>query len=323
MGAPAPTLGCEIAPGGIVVARWNEGATQLSTTAWRPLVEGAIDPTPLRENLTQPERVRESLTGCLDSLGLRGNGHGMGQGNGHGKRADAALVLPDQAARLFVLDFDKLPRNTPEAIELVRWRLKKSVPFDIDACSVSFTAHRREAGWQVISVVTPHSVVRQYEELLTSVGLNPTRVTLSTLAAMPLLPDAPEGGSSSSLLVKLSPPWLTTVIVQGSDLCLFRTGALGGSSGHGSGELAPAAILEAIYPSFAYFQDTFGRSLDHVYLCGLGEATNSVAEAIAAEMHVPAQPLLSAGDAAPTGSANWSRADAERYSAALLGLLRE
>lgn len=309
-GAPAPTLGCEIAPGGITLARWQDGASTLSATAWRPLPAGALDPTPLRENLVQMERMRDALSGCLEALGLS-----AAKAQDGGKGMDTALVIPDQAARLFVLDFDKLPRRTADAIELVRWRLKKSVPFEIESSAVSFTAHRHDAGWQVISVVTPQTVVQQYEQLLASVGLSVSRITLSSLAALPLLP---ESDASSTLLVKLSPPWITTVIVQGEDLCLFRTGSLAGA-----GDQAGSAqtILEAIYPAFAYFQDTFSRSLDHVYLCGLGDAAAGVVQAIGSEMHVPAQTLPGVSDAA--SSAGWSRGEAERYAAALAGLVRE
>jgi type IV pilus assembly protein PilM len=311
-GAPVPTLGCEIAPGGITVARWNPGSSQLSTSAWRALPEGAIDPTPLRENLVQPERVQEALSGCLESLGL-----GRRAGSSPGKTIDTALVIPDQAARLFVLEFDKLPHSTPEAIDLVRWRLKKSVPFDIDASVISFTAHRRSSDWQVISVITPKTVVQQYEALLGSAGMGVSRLTLSSLATLPLLP---EGDVGSTLLVKISPPGITSAIVQGGELALFRTGVL---AANGDGEIFPSTILEAIYPSLAYFQDTFHRALDRVYLCGLGESTAGVIEAIDAEMHVPAQPLLGSADTASASAGGWPRGEVERYSAALVGLLRE
>jgi type IV pilus assembly protein PilM len=310
-GSPAPAFGCEIAPRGITVARWNAGASQLSTAAWRPLAEGAVDVSPLRENLLQVEAARESLGGCLQALGMDAS-RAAAAGDG----IDTALLIPDQAARLFVLDFDKLPRQTSEAIELVRWRLKKSVPFDIDASAISFTAHRRGSGWQVVSVVSPQAVIRQYEELLASVGLSVSRITLSSLAAMTLLPEQDAG---STLLVKMSPPAITSVIVQGEDLCLFRTAGLA----NGSGEAPTESILEAIYPSFAYFQDNFGRSLERVYLCGLGDAAPGVMEAIGSELHISASLLMDNSEAVPASTAGWSRAEAERYSAALAGLVRE
>jgi len=311
-GRPAPTLGCEISSGGITLGRWGAGASQLSSAAWRPLPEGAIDPTPLRENLVQPERVREALVGCLQSLGLGALPSGARESG-----RDAALVIPDQSARLFVLDFDTLPRGTSEAIELVRWRLKKSVPFDIDSSVTSFTAHRRDAGWQVITVVTPQSIIQQYEALLASVGLGVSRITLSSLAAMALLPDADAG---STLLVKMNFPWITTAIVYGDDLTLFRTATINSAN---AGEATPEAILETVYPAFAYFQDTFGRPLDRVYVCGLGDTTLGIMDTITTEMHAPAQLLLTGSDIAAASSAGWSRLDAERYSAALAGLLRE
>ncbi|MSO20291.1 MAG: hypothetical protein EXQ56_07460 [Acidobacteria bacterium] len=314
VGTPMPTLGCEIATAGVTLARWNDGAAQLNATAWRPLAPGALDPTPLRENLAQPEQLRAALAGCLDSLGLGGARSG---GKDEGRGIDTALVIPDQAARLFVLDFDKLPRSTPEAIQLIRWKLKKSVPFDIDASAVSFTARRRPsgaaAGWQVISVVTPHTVIHQYEQLLESLGLTPSRVTLSSLAALALIPESDVG---STLLAKFNPPWFTTVIVQGGNLCLFRSGALGQTA-----DPTTAEILEAIYPSFAYFQDNFGSTLERVFLCGLGDASSGVAEALADELRLNAQPLLSAADL-PTAS-HWTSGNAERYAASLVGLVRE
>lgn len=312
LGTSAPTLGCEISSGGITVARWNSGATQLSTATWRPLPEGAIDATPLRENLLQPARVGEALNSCLDSLGL-----GSMRSSTKERGLDTALVVPDQSARLFVLDFDTLPRGTSEAIQLVRWRLKKSVPFDIDAAALSFSAHRRGEGWQVISVATPLMIVHQYEQLLESAGLSVSRITLSSLATLPLLP---ERDSGSTLLVKMNFPWITTAIVDGDDLALFRAASITPDE---LGRAAPAAILESIYPAFAYFQDTFNRPLDRVYLCGLGDVSLEVTESIANEMQVPAQLLLAGSDLAAVNTAGWSRFDAERYSAALTGLLRE
>ena len=70
-----PTLewGCEISPEGVCLTRWEAGSRGLGTAAWRPLPSGAMEVSPLRENLLQPELVRQALSGCLESLG-RSNG---------------------------------------------------------------------------------------------------------------------------------------------------------------------------------------------------------------------------------------------------------
>ena len=54
------------------------------------------------------------------------------------KRRPAALLLPDQEARVTVLDFDSFSDEPTEQLSLVRFRLKKSVPFDIDSASVGY-----------------------------------------------------------------------------------------------------------------------------------------------------------------------------------------
>jgi len=46
-----------------------------------------------------------------------------------GRSKDVIAVLPDAAARVMLLDFDTLPPNAREADGVVRFRLKKSLPF--------------------------------------------------------------------------------------------------------------------------------------------------------------------------------------------------
>ena len=96
-----------------------------------------------------PEEVRQALTGCLESLGRMGGT----QSSSH--TADIALAIPDQAARVFFITLDVLPTQPSQAIPLIRWKLKKSVPFDIDASTISYLAHRQADEWQVLAVVSP------------------------------------------------------------------------------------------------------------------------------------------------------------------------
>ena len=58
--------------------------------------------------------------------------------NGAKKRRRAAVLLPDAAARVAVLDFDVFPDSPAEQLSLVRFRVKRTIPFDIDAAAVSF-----------------------------------------------------------------------------------------------------------------------------------------------------------------------------------------
>src|SRR5207244_3377183 len=74
----------------------------------------------------------------------------------NGKRREAALILPDYCARVAVLDFDSFPADPKEQLSLVRFRLKKSVPFDVDSAAVGYWAQPAAGGKQdVVAAVAP------------------------------------------------------------------------------------------------------------------------------------------------------------------------
>lgn len=326
-----PTLGCEIAPASISVARWCAGSRELETAAWEPLPPGAVEASPLRDNIRQPEEVRRVLGEILGSLGIPTSMRSSA------RPLDAVLVIPDQAAKLFVLNFEAFPERASEALPVLKWRLKKSVPFEIESAAIAYFAQRLGAQWQVVVIATPQFIIQQYEDVVQSFRLRPRRIVLSTLASLGLASDLrapdtnpaqttqegnPVGSSSSSppgvLTAKYSPPWLTVSILQKDYLRLFRTVGLAATA---DGLLMPAQVLEALYPSFAYFQDNFEGSLERAYLCGLGENSAEIAESLEQELNLPAEPLVSDwSHSAPAGLEPYL---AERYFAALLGTIRE
>ncbi|MCH7979728.1 MAG: hypothetical protein IH935_12230, partial [Acidobacteria bacterium] len=189
---------------------------------------------------------------------------------------------------------------------------------------------------QVVAVPTPQAVLQQYETLAESFGFRPRWVTLSTLASLELaetanLKDAPGGAAPAApaegsngktpglpgvLVAKYSPPGFTTAILQGRHLRLFRTVKV---DANGEGLLSPADVLEVLHPSVVYFQDNFEGPLQQAYLCGLGENSAAIAEALEGEMHLKTAPLVQEQH----GGADADRSRWERHFAALLGVARE
>src|SRR5207237_1146934 len=56
------------------------------------------------------------------------------------RRRPATVILPDYATRVSLLDFDSFPSSPEEQLPLVRFRVKKTIPFDIDSAAVSYWA---------------------------------------------------------------------------------------------------------------------------------------------------------------------------------------
>ena len=101
-----------------------------------------------------------------------------------GRSRDITLIIPDASTRILLLDFDTLPEKPQDADAVVRFRLKKSLPFDVDTSSVSFDRQPAENGVRVVAAVTPKSVLEEYESVVRDAGYNPGAVLPSMIAAL-------------------------------------------------------------------------------------------------------------------------------------------
>src|SRR5579885_1236141 len=154
---PPPAYVFELSEAGISMARIGAHAG----ITFRPLAPGVISVSPLRDNILIPDDLAAAV-------------RELAPVNGNRKRRDAALVLPDNCVRISVLDFDHFPSDAREQLSLVRFRMKKSVPFDVEEAAVSYWA---QAAWDkrvdVVAVVTPLEIVARYEAPFRAAGLNP------------------------------------------------------------------------------------------------------------------------------------------------------
>jgi type IV pilus assembly protein PilM len=133
---------------------------------------------------------------------------------------EVTLVVPDAAVRVLLLDFDELPAKPAEALPVVRFRLKKLLPFDADGAAVSFQVMASSRGSvQVLAVAMPAEVLADYESVVREAGFEPGAVMPSTLAALAGL----AVGELPTLVVNAGRDGVTTAIVKGGVLLLHRT----------------------------------------------------------------------------------------------------
>src|SRR5277367_6904155 len=113
--SPHPPLALEIAPNRVAAARFTR-AGSLDGFAVEELPDGALVPSAVEANIVNQQAVKTAVAGVLDRL--------------HAKDEDIALILPDPVIRVFLQHFDQFPRSPQEAFPMLRWKLKKSVPFE-------------------------------------------------------------------------------------------------------------------------------------------------------------------------------------------------
>jgi type IV pilus assembly protein PilM len=267
---PHPNVACEIAPSHVAAAAWSGGRFGLDGFAFESLPAGAIAVSPVELNIVDKEIVRAALGRALNKIHVRGR--------------EVALVLPDQVVRVFILHFDTFPKRAEDAIPLLRWRLKKSVPFDVEETLVSYMMQpARTSGVDVVAAIARQVIVRQFEEVLESAGLAPGVVLGSTLAVLPLLDDA-----RPALLARVTCRTLTTVITRGEFLCVYRCTELPAEAD----ALAPQALLDEVYPALAFYQDNWQDTVQQIRLAGLGARSEEFRRALETELSCRVAPLV-------------------------------
>lgn len=292
---PHPAVAVEISEAHVAAIRWPQHAVE-------PLAAGTVAPSPVELNLTDARAVADAARRVLERV--------------HGRVQDVALLIPDQVVRVFLLHFDTLPRRSEEAIPLLRWRLKKSVPFDVEDTVVSYLTQpgpqADAAGVDVLAAVARQRVVRQYEEAVEAAGVKAGVVLSSTLATLPYFE-----GEQPTLVARLTGRTLTTLIVRGPSLCVYRCAEMA----TGAEELTPQALLDEVYPAVAYYQDTWHGNVESVCLAGFGDRFEDYRRAVESELGVRTTRLTpSAVLGEPLSGV--ARATVDRHLDALVGWTR-
>jgi type IV pilus assembly protein PilM len=274
-----PPVAVELSAQGVLAAA-SPGADQPPVYAFEPLPPGALIPDIAEHNLRSPEVVANAIRTALGQVSPR--------------TRSVTLVLPDTVVRVFVLDFDSLPDNAAEAVPVLRFRLRKMVPFDVEHAGVSYQVLvETKTECKVLAAVLPGPVLQEYETAVRQAGYEPGAVLPTSLAALAAI-DSEE----PVLAANLRELALTTSITHGQDLLLYRTLDLPEDPG-----LRLQEVQRGIAVAAAYFEDKIGARPQLLHFAGIGAGGDSAAEDFARWID---DPELTVTDLAPrpeTGAA--------------------
>jgi type IV pilus assembly protein PilM len=141
------------------------------------------------------------------------------------KPGRTSLVLPDNLAKVALLTLPERPSSAKQLDELVRFKLRKSVPFRLDEAAIS---------WQllpgvppevtVLVAAMPRSVVQPYERALQAIGARPGLVTLCTPNLFNLwrAEFAQAAADGDVALLNCTPAYFSLLIVREGRLIFYR-----------------------------------------------------------------------------------------------------
>jgi type IV pilus assembly protein PilM len=266
--SPKPRLACEISADRVLVGRLSQNGSGLEACAARELAPGSVVPDLVESNLRQRDPVVAAVEETLGSVA--------------GRTHDVIAIVPDASVRVVLLEFDTLPSDAEEASGVVRFRMKKSLPFDVDKARVSYHTQKASEGIRVVAAVALASVVEDYEAVFRDAGFSPGVVIPSMLAAL----GAAEA-ERPTLVVKVDARTTSLAILNAGQLQLFRT--LENTRGV---TITGDQLAEEVYPSVVFFQDTYHLNIEKIFVAGLSD-TSSAAPALRAQTGAEVQELIS------------------------------
>lgn len=246
-----PLWACEITSKHLIVAGVNSRRTQISDRLTVDLPAGV-----------SAASARPQVRQALDQVGFKGS--------------EIAVVVPDETARIALITAEGPSKTAEDQQTFIRWKLKKTVPFDVDTAQVAHRIvgpSRAGAGVDMLVAVSPRSVVEEYEKLFDALDIHAGMILPSTLAALNLfVPPA-----TDALFVKVAPDCITTTVYQNRRVQFYR-------------RVTDLQLYDAVYPTIMYYQDKLGgRSLEQFVLCGYDSDLRDPAEEIRQKLGFAAQ----------------------------------
>jgi len=160
------STGIEISPGGVRCALLSGAVAspRVDKVAFSPLPSNAVKVSIRELNILDPESFVNSVRSAHNLL-LCATGR-------------VSVTLPDAVGRIMLLDLEGRFKSRAEAVDLIRWKLKKNIPFDLADTHLDYQqlTVRENGDLALLVALVSRSVISQYEELLAEAGLTPARI---------------------------------------------------------------------------------------------------------------------------------------------------
>jgi len=177
-----------------------------------------------------------------------------------------SVSLPEATGRVMLLDLEARFKNREEGLDIIRWKLKKSFPFDISTVHLDYQtlAVRENGSVSLLVSLISRSVVTQYEELLIEAGLEPKFIDFSSFNLYRLFSPRLEL-SENGAFISYYRGALTVLIFHGGVLSFYRTKETTGETQN---------LYREVNSSFLVYNDKHpGQVVSEVFcLAGVDEA---------------------------------------------------
>jgi len=282
--SPPPPVGVEIASDrvtAVMLGRQAGAGWIVSAYGTERLAPGVVTPALNAVNVHDRRALSAALRSAFDKAGARPR--------------RVALVIPDSAAKISLLRFEKVP--APADLEqLIRWQVRKAAPFKPEEAQVSWVpaAAIPGGGREYLVTLARRDIVESYMGACADAGAEAGVVDLASLNIInAALASGPSSTSGDWLVVHVGPEYATLTIVRDGELILFRSLQLD----------ADGVLADAVHQTAMYHEDRLGGAkFSRVVLSGVSargaETSERVRRALEERMGVRVEALDFRGTAA-------------------------
>jgi type IV pilus assembly protein PilM len=232
--SPRPMVAVEIAARHVGAVRLGAGTPPaVSAHAVEPLEPGLVVPGLAASNVTDAAAIAAAVRRVLDRVG-------------HARHV--ALVVPDAVARVALVRFDQVPSRTSDLEAMLRWNVRKGLPFKIDDAQVTWAPGAAvDGGREFVVVAARRDLIAEYEAACVSAGAHPGLVDIATnnLINLHLASDRASG---DALIVHVTAEYATLAVVRDGALIFFRHRGADGTE----------TLADLVHQTAMYYEDRLG-----------------------------------------------------------------
>ena len=249
---PQAQAAISITRDGIVTVGFTapKGQASLAVQAMKPLEIGTVVPSVMSVNITNPTAVASTIKQVITKY------------KKPPKRI--ALILPDVVAKVTLLTFDTVPEREDDLRQLIKLKMQKSAPFNLDDSQLSYKGcgSNREKQARFLAVVIQKSVLGEYEAVCDTLGLKVGCVDLATFNLInAALYNSPDKQPGDWMLVHTACDYNTVAILRGRQLVFYRSQVV--EPNH--------SLDDFLYQTRMYYEDRLdGNGIQHVIFAATG-----------------------------------------------------
>ena len=199
-----------------------------------------------------------------------------------GRWDKASLLLPDSWFRMNIVDLPSLPSKDADAIDVVRWSLKRTLPIPADQLRVTYNVLSRTGeGAKVLVFSALDATLTAIERVLGAAGIDVVLIESLGLNIWNAITVREDDTDADRLFLYVRESDFTTAVFRGSQPLFVRSRNIS----------RDRTVEQEIRLSASYLRDALAvESFANCYVAGAGGA--AVHETLASEFNTQVRPVL-------------------------------